>query len=301
MFDLQAVLQSPRGDTSAFYYKSKLNSYNFTITLLNKKVEAQMKDSYTDVHCYFWNETDAKRGANEIGSCLLDCFERLCCEAGVSASNSDGLNLIMYSDNCCGQNKNKYIVALYLYAVTHLNIESITHKFLIKGHTQNEGDNIHSLIEKEIKKNLKSGPIYCPHQYVTIIKNAKKTGQKFRVHELTYDSFLNLKELQENWGYNFNETEDKKVLSWNDIKVIKVIKSEPFSFYVKTSYNKDAEFEKINVRNKRKKMNPLSELTTVKAYTGKQKLSENKKKDLKELLDKNLIPNFYKDFYDTIL
>lgn len=193
VFDLQAVLQSPRGDTSSFYYRSKLNSYNFTITLLNKKVEAQMKDSYTNVDCYFWNETDANRGANEIGSCLLDCFERLCSEAGVSAINSAGLNLILYSDNCCGQNKNKYIVVLYLYAVTHLNIESITHKFLIKGHTQNECDNIHSLIEKEIKKNLKSGPIYCPHQYVAIIKNAKKTGQKFRVHELTYESFLDLK------------------------------------------------------------------------------------------------------------
>ncbi|CAH2085223.1 unnamed protein product [Euphydryas editha] len=108
-------------------------------------------------------------------------------------------------------------------------------------------------------------------------------------------------DVAEDWGYNFNKTEDKNILSWNDIKVIKVIKSEPFSFYVKTSYNKDAEFEKINVRNKRKKLNPISELTTVKAYTGKQKLGENKKKDLKELLDKNLIPNFYKDFYDTIL
>lgn len=69
VFDLQAVLQSPKGDTSAFFYKSKLNSYNFTVSFLNKKVEGQIKDAYDDVHCFFWNETDAKRGANEIGSC----------------------------------------------------------------------------------------------------------------------------------------------------------------------------------------------------------------------------------------
>ncbi|XP_038218901.1 uncharacterized protein LOC119837403 isoform X1 [Zerene cesonia] len=199
VFDLQAVLQSPRGNTSAFFYKSKLNSYNFTITLLNQKVDGQMRDS--DVHAYFWNETDAKRGANEIGSCLLDCFDKICQESRLS--DGDGLNLILYSDNCTGQNKNKYIVALYLYAVTHLNIASITHKFLIKGHTQNEGDNAHSLIEKEIKKNLKSGPIYCPHQYVTMIKNAKKTGQKFFVHECTYDSFLDLKKASRRLGIQF--------------------------------------------------------------------------------------------------
>lgn len=170
VFDLQAVLQSPRGDTSAFYYKSKLNSYNFTVTSLNKKVEGHAKDAYDDVNCFFWNETDAKRGANEIGTCLLQLFEKFSLET----TDEGGLHLVLYSDNCCGQNKNKFMVALYLYAVTHLNIQSITHKFLIKGHTQNEGDNIHSLIEKEIKKNLKSGPIYSPHQYVAIIKNAKK-------------------------------------------------------------------------------------------------------------------------------
>lgn len=34
VYDLEAVLQCPRGDTSAFYYKLKVNSYNFTLTEL---------------------------------------------------------------------------------------------------------------------------------------------------------------------------------------------------------------------------------------------------------------------------
>ncbi|XP_062529653.1 uncharacterized protein LOC134200558 [Bombyx mori] len=297
VFDLQAVLQSPRGTTSGFYYKSKLNSYNFTITMLNKKVDGQIKDSYDDVHCFFWNETDAKRGANEIGSCLLKVFEKLSAES----PNDNGCNLILYSDNCAGQNKNKFIVALYLYAVTHLNIKSITHKFLIKGHTQNEGDNIHSLIEKEITKNLKSGPIYSPHQYVAIIKNAKKSGKKFLVHELTFESFLDLKKLQEDWGFNFNKTKDGETVSWNELKVIKVSKDTPFSFFVKTSY-RDSEYQEVRIRNTRKKMLPLSEIVSTKyVYISKQELSENKKKDLRELLSKKLIPNFYSDFYNSII
>ncbi|CAG9763632.1 unnamed protein product [Ceutorhynchus assimilis] len=37
IYDLQAVMQAPRGEISSFYYKSKLNSYNFTISELAKE------------------------------------------------------------------------------------------------------------------------------------------------------------------------------------------------------------------------------------------------------------------------
>lgn len=298
IFDLQAVLQTPKGDTSAFYYKSKLNSYNFTVASLNKKEEGKIQNSYNNVQCYFWTETDAKRGANEIGSCLLNYFEYICNES--REITDKGIDLILYSDNCGGQNKNKYIVTVYLYAVTHLNINSITHKYLIKGHTQNEADNIHSLIEKEIKKNLKSGPIYSPHQYIPIIKNARKSGCKFMVNECTFNNFYNFKNLQESWGYNFNKTKDGKSIVWNDVKMIKVSKNNPFSFFIKESY-KQQNYSEVCVRNRRTKMLPLDELTLSKAYVGKQVLSENKKKDLRELIAKNLIPSFYHDYYNSIL
>lgn len=70
---------------------------------------------------------------------------------------------------------------MYLYFVTKLNINSITHKFLVVGHTQNEGDSAHSVIEKQIKKSLKSGPNYVRSQYVTLIQTAKITGNIFIV------------------------------------------------------------------------------------------------------------------------
>jgi hypothetical protein len=56
----------------------------------------------------------------------------------------------------------------------------ITHKFLITGHTQNEGDNVHSIIEKAVKRHLKGGAIceYVPAQYVSIIRGAKKTDYR---------------------------------------------------------------------------------------------------------------------------
>lgn len=166
----------PKGQISSFYYKSKLNCYNFTISDLNAK----------HVDCYFWNETEGKRDAVEIGSCVLHYLK-----AFVDDNNEDrNIILLFYSDTCCGQQKNKYFLAAYSYAVNTWKIRSITHKFLIHGHSQNEGDNVHSAIEKQIKRHLKSGPIYVPEQYVALIRTAKKTGSPYRVHELTYEDFM---------------------------------------------------------------------------------------------------------------
>ncbi|XP_063635225.1 uncharacterized protein LOC134805981 [Cydia splendana] len=306
VYDLQAVLQCPTGDTSAFFYNSKLNCLNFTIVQMLKKADPtrdtndrtaeQVIGAYDNVHSYFWDELQGKRGANEIGSCIFDYLKRL-----NDQNPNKQLNVIFYSDNCCGQNKNKYIASLYSYAVTCFeNIHTITHKYLIKGHTQNEGDNVHSLIEKEIKRNKKSGPIYTPYQYVTLIKNSRKTGKPFHVMELTFDFFIDFQNLQENWGYNYNEDEHKNILAWNAIKVLKFCKAEQFVIYYKTSYSQN-EFTKINIRNKRKKMPGPGEIALKKAFSQKQELGEHKKKDLRDLINHNLIPSYYADFYSSIL
>lgn len=290
VFDLQAVLQCPQGSTGSFYYLSKLNCLNLTVTVLTND---QSKVAYKDVHSYFWTEVDACRGAVDIGSCIWEFLKM---------TNSDGepKEIVFYSDNCTGQNKNKYITSMYMFAVQNLNIKSITHKFLIRGHTQNEADSVHSLIEKEVKKNLTAGPIFTADQYVALIKNAKKSRPPIQVHEMTYESFVDLKVLQDSWGYNYSTDTQGKNVVWNDIKVIKVEKENPTVFYLKTSYS-EQEFREVNVRNKRKKMNTITEITLQPAYHGKQRLSENKKKDLREMISKPLIPAFYAGFYERLL
>lgn len=45
----------------------------------------------------------------------------------------------------------------------------------------------------------------------------------------------------------------------------------------------------------------ISEVTLKPAYTAKQELSDNKKKDLRELLSKSLIPSYYAGFYNSII
>lgn len=304
VYDLEAVLQVPRGDVSVFYYKSKLNNMNFTVSKLKpeevnkrkRKSHQVRSDSNASVpvvnqsvtDCYFWHEGEGKRGADEIGSCLLKFIEK---ELNTRTGN-DPLDLVFYSDNCCGQNKNKYIIGLYMYAVMkYFKLNSITHKFLITGHTQNEGDSVHSLIEKQIKRALKSGPIYVPSQYVQIIKQAKKTGEPMRVNELSHKDFISFKALTDEMGVT---TLGKVKIS--DIKIMVISKDRPTTLMYKTSYT-DTEWSESNLLARNKKAN-IPEAKP--AYTNKLPIKENKKTDLMTLLRNNHIPSFYSDFYTNL-
>lgn len=159
-FDLQAVLITPRGEVcvSQFYYIRRLACYNFTI--YNIKDRAGI--------CYFWHEAIAKRGSNEIGSCLYQY---------IKSEQNEGQHMILYCDNCGGQNKNKFVISILIYCVMTLGIKSITLKFFTVGHSQNEGDSIHARIENENNRILKGGPIYQPSQWVSVLKCAKKKWQ----------------------------------------------------------------------------------------------------------------------------
>lgn len=65
-YDLQAVVQLPKGKVSTFYYKRKLNTFDFTI------YDATAKQGY----CYIWHE--AKRGSLEISSFVYDYLKEYC-------------------------------------------------------------------------------------------------------------------------------------------------------------------------------------------------------------------------------
>ena len=61
-FDLQKVLIEPYGDHALFYYKRNLSIYNLTLCNLVTK----------QGYCCVWDQTIAKRGSNEVSSCLYN-------------------------------------------------------------------------------------------------------------------------------------------------------------------------------------------------------------------------------------
>lgn len=161
-----------------------------------------------------------------------------------------------------------------------MRVKSITHKFLIRGHSQNEGDNVHSVIEKQIKRHLKSSSIYTPQTYSTLIRTTKKkTGNPYKVIEMTHEQFYDVKVLQESWGNNFSLDEDKTQFKWHDIKILKVEKENPEAFFYKTSFE-DKTFKKTYERKRRAANQSFTSVDLTRAYSEKIPLSDAKKKDI---------------------
>lgn len=278
VYDLQAVLPCPTGHASSFYYVSKLNVLNFTLYDI-KTLEGT---------CYLWHEGEAQRGANEIGSYIFKFLQT------ISEQGEDDLKVVFYSDNCAGQNKNKFIIALYMYAVFSLGIKSITHKFFITGHGQSEGDTMHSVIEKQVKKFKKSSPIYSPEQYACIIRSAKKTGTPYKVNEMSFNDILDLKALAVDLFINI-----PKKVKLTDIRVLMVEKDHPNILFYKTSFAQN-EFAEAEISSPRKKIY-MGAIQLKKAYTKKNGISEAKKKGLLSLIEKKkCVPMYYLDFYNNL-
>ena len=101
-------------------------------------------------------------------------------------------------------------------SLCNLPVESITHKFLIRDHTHNEGDCAHSLIERQIKRLRKGVPLYVPETLVTSIRSAKKKGKPFHINVMQYQDFKDVKSLA--WQMGGINVEDLHV---SEIKIMK--------------------------------------------------------------------------------
>ena len=101
---------------------------------------------------FMWHECLAKRGANEIASCLYKQILPL---------SSEIEKIVFYSDSCGRQNKNTHVAAILLTVTANGKLKQIDHKFMVVGHTHMEVNTDHSLIER--KKKQRSVPIYLPH------------------------------------------------------------------------------------------------------------------------------------------
>ncbi|KAJ0177658.1 hypothetical protein K1T71_006531 [Dendrolimus kikuchii] len=149
-----------RQNISTFYYKRKLHFHNFT--------PFDMAD--LQGYCYCWDEQTAKKGANEIASCVYD-FICMKVKEGVKS-------FIFWSDNL-----------------------DITHRFLVVGHTQNEGDSIDSVIERKTRNVL----IYTPDQWTLAFKMATDNAKPYIVKEITQSHVFDFKPCLaffDNWKKN---------------------------------------------------------------------------------------------------
>lgn len=265
-FDLQKILYCPKAENAEFYYKRKLSSFNFTL------FDCTTKQAY----CYVWDLTQGKKGADEIASYVLDYIEAMV-KLGVKEFR-------FYSDSCTGQNKNKFLFCMYYLAAMKFNIK-ITHRWLVKGHTQMECDNVHARIEKKTK-NLQ---IFTPSQWYGNIKSAKVKKPNYIVKEATKDVTIS----------SFKTLE--KYFSWSKVPISKLRRITIDSCdptYVSYQTECEGPITRYAVLSK-KSGRPINWVTYKldKAYAGKLALKPKVLKDLKWYVDKDLIPEAHLEFY----
>ncbi|KAK3932989.1 Penicillin-binding protein PbpB [Frankliniella fusca] len=272
-FDLQKQLSCPKSEASPFFYSSKLNVYNFTVFHSIERVG----------FCYLWHEGMAKKGSDEISSSLFHFITYLV-EKGFK-------EIVFYSDNCAGQNKNRFLFSMLQLAAVKYSIK-ITHRFLEPGHTMMEVDSIHARIEKSTK----GKEIFDFKQWIDAIENAKEELPKYKVIPFkkefvkTYKPLVNM----QNW-----ETDLKgKKVAWSRVKEVQIIGSE--GNLVRLKYEHDEEVVTISPNKPGRPVN-LKTYNPPPAYNSSIPLPANTMKCLKSLCDSLAIPASKHAFYDAVL
>ncbi|CAF4755652.1 unnamed protein product [Pieris macdunnoughi] len=271
VFDFEKVLQCPHGNINIFYYKRKLSSFNFTVFDMGKRKAV----------CYMWDESVAKRGANEVSSCLLD-FIQTNVDRGVKEFR-------FWSDNCAGQNRNRFVFSMYVYAAKKFNIY-ITHRFLQKGHTQNEGDSVHSVIERASQTKT----IYSPHEWRLLVRWAKNEGEPYVVRNVTQNDVFDFKCLVINkvWMKDING----KKINWSNIREVHADGSDPNKLFFKYDLTQ-SDYNILVIRgNTRNSIQ--TELQP--AYSEPIMVPPAKYKDLMDMCRSEVIPFEYHPYFNSL-
>ncbi|GFS50652.1 uncharacterized protein TNCV_2042291 [Trichonephila clavipes] len=134
--DFQSVLLSPIWNVSALYYKTKLIVHNFTLYDIRKNKG----------YCHIWNECEGKLTSIKFSTIIVNALGKCINQNPIG----DDQELIIYSDGCTYQNRNKVLSNALLNFIMQNKI-TIIQKFLDKGQTQKECDSMHSVLERTLR------------------------------------------------------------------------------------------------------------------------------------------------------
>ena len=116
------------------------------------------------------------------------------------------------------------------YCLQKFNLSSITHKYLEKGHTFNENDSVHSIIETASKN--------IPHNPNTATVRNARPKRPYKVKEMTIQDLFYFKKVAENIkNFEINTKNDK--IQWSKIRVLKLTSSNPNLVLYKTDYEEE--------------------------------------------------------------
>ncbi|KAL4718003.1 hypothetical protein ACJJTC_003953 [Scirpophaga incertulas] len=274
-FDFQKVLVTPYGDVSVLYYKRRLATLNFTVFDLASKIGT----------CYMWHDGIAKRGSIEVSSCLLN-FIKHYVEKGVT-------DFRFWSDNCSGQNRNRIVFSLYLFAAKTFGV-TVTHRFLEKGHTQNEGDSVHATVERSCRHKT----IWVPEEWYCLARWAKSEGDPYIIKEMKQEEIFDFKAFLANKNWTKNTANEK--VTWTSVREVKVTAQQ----YDRIEYKYDLNDEPSTIivirASTRNKKRLATEFELFRAYDAPLPINKDKYRDLTDLCRAGIVPDRYHSFYFSL-
>lgn len=273
--DLQQALPTPKLTTGVQYYKRKLWTFNFGVHNI-KTGRAVM---------YMWNEAGGKRGSAEIASCVMHYVD-----GNIDSSVN---KLIIFSDNCGGQNKNINVVLACLQKIHQGRFTTIEHIFMIPGHSYLPCDRDFGNIEKKIKH----VEVYSQDHYATLIRSARTT-RPFTVFQMDRSRFLDFAVLQ-----NMITKRPTTGVSFKDAKSFYFTDTFKEGYAINPSYDSTTRVQ-VKLQKGRSKTYSqntfdLSKTVLPEKYSIPVKLKPEKLKDIQDLL--TYVPHHHKKFLSDII
>lgn len=164
-FDFAKNLPSPNIATNDVYYKRQLSLYTFNVHNL-------ADDS---VHLYCYDETQGKKGADDVASMLRHFFTTIL--------PPDVKHLELFCDSCAGQNKN-YTILRFLHSMVHTEkrFTYVRLTFPIRGHSYMECDRDMAVVNQKVRAET-------PEDWMNEFSTCRKKPSPFNVVKMDITMF----------------------------------------------------------------------------------------------------------------
>ena len=280
-FDLEKTLPLPKLSTGTAFYLRQMWIYNAGIHLITNN----------DSRAYFhvWTESQAKRGCEEIGSCLLAFVE----DTGIG-STEEPCRLVAWCDSCAGQNKNFFIICLWQYLILTKNFCSIEQKFPEPGHSYLDSDRDFAQIEKLVRKEQN---IYTVDKYINLFIQSQKRRKPSVM--LMNGKFFSMKELPKllHLFNNHVDSEGERVKFRDAVRWIRV--TEFGSYQYRESFEETSPWKTVDIKRHSGRPELNVEQVHLQPKTQLPLLSSAKLTDLGKQLC--YVPTVYRPFYQALI